>query len=559
MFAFAFLFVGFVVAMEPSHLKPGALTAHLGRVSLVEDVLWVKYPYSPLLRIPDKLSVVTEQLTGLLKQMGTRVPKYIEEDLHRSFLSLLHERVSFLNDTITLALENYLNLEDDRRSKRGLMDGFGKLSRLLFGTAMNEDVVELRTQYQDLASMAAEHAKAINLNCRNIALLHEHVTDLGIYVRRLQYNLNQVLMQLEFSTNMMVINQVLPVLENTVSSLLHTNKLIIDNLVDASRGKVTSSMMPVKDLQYALKFAESEYGLKPLFEFQGIAHYYPLLEAMLTSEEIVIHVPFQSLNVFEAHVIEPFPFSLNGTLMTLDIPHTVVLIARDFSLYSVGTLSDLRKCKTEFLHRYYCPSSLFAFFTIVGGVCEVILTQKDASKALSICPYREVVPQLIFHKTFFSHHYFFFTQPYFISVKCPEGVQYHEVTDHLAVLHTCELRSANLTTFSSVLHKGFSANHTRTIFPLEDFPFVNLTQIKYVTNRISNFTFSNQSQLETAVRNSLPVYLQPAAHYPSLLAPIVLTILVVIPLFWTVWKALVVFRHLRTAIKPGTVASETPL
>ena len=172
------------------------------------------------------------------------------------------------------------------------MDGFGKLSRLLFGTAMNEDVVELRTQYQDLASMAAEHAKAINLNCRNIALLHEHVTDLGIYVRRLQYNLNQVLMQLEFSTNMMVINQVLPVLENTVSSLLHTNKLIIDNLVDASRGKVTSSMMPVKDLQYALKFAESEYGLKPLFEFQGIAHYYPLLEAMLTSEEIVIHVPF---------------------------------------------------------------------------------------------------------------------------------------------------------------------------------------------------------------------------------------------------------------------------
>ena len=52
------------------------------------------------------------------------------------------------------------------------MDGTGKLSRLLFGTFMNEDVVELREMYQDLASMASEHAKAINLDCRNIALLH---------------------------------------------------------------------------------------------------------------------------------------------------------------------------------------------------------------------------------------------------------------------------------------------------------------------------------------------------------------------------------------------------
>ena len=59
-------------------------------------------------------------------------------------------------------------------------------------------------------------------------------------------------------------------LENTVTSLLHTNKIIIDNLVDASRGKVTSSMMPVQDLQYAMWVAEKECGLKPLFEFQEL-------------------------------------------------------------------------------------------------------------------------------------------------------------------------------------------------------------------------------------------------------------------------------------------------
>lgn len=42
-------------ALEPTHLKPGALAAHLGRVTLVEDVLWVQYPYASLVQIPGKL------------------------------------------------------------------------------------------------------------------------------------------------------------------------------------------------------------------------------------------------------------------------------------------------------------------------------------------------------------------------------------------------------------------------------------------------------------------------------------------------------------------------
>ncbi len=36
--------LGSVLAAEPAHLKPGALSARLGGVTLVEDVLWVQYP-----------------------------------------------------------------------------------------------------------------------------------------------------------------------------------------------------------------------------------------------------------------------------------------------------------------------------------------------------------------------------------------------------------------------------------------------------------------------------------------------------------------------------------
>ncbi len=51
--------LGSILAAEPAHLKPGAVSAHLGRVSLVEDVLWVQYPLTALVGILDSLGTKT--------------------------------------------------------------------------------------------------------------------------------------------------------------------------------------------------------------------------------------------------------------------------------------------------------------------------------------------------------------------------------------------------------------------------------------------------------------------------------------------------------------------
>ncbi len=123
--------------------------------------------------------------------------------------------------------------------------------------------------------------------------------------------------------------------------------------------------------------------MKPLFDVEGIHHYYPLLESFLTSEAIVIHIPFESQEVSEAHQLEPFPFAVNGTIMSLNLPPSIVLISKDFTVHSAGHVTDLQRCKTEYLHLYHCPASLFAFLPITGGVCEVVLTQTDASKVLT--------------------------------------------------------------------------------------------------------------------------------------------------------------------------------
>ncbi len=46
--------------------------------------------------------------------------------------------------------------------------------------------------------------------------------------------------------------------------MIHINNLVIQNVVDADRGRVTSALFPVKDLQRVLMKGEKERQLTPL-------------------------------------------------------------------------------------------------------------------------------------------------------------------------------------------------------------------------------------------------------------------------------------------------------
>ncbi len=345
----------------------------------------------------------------------------------------------------------------------------------------------------------------------------------------------------------MVLKRTFLFFKNAVSSLLHTNQQIMSNVVGAVHGRVTPSLFPVKDFMHALELGKKEYGLTPLFDIKGLHHYYPLLTSFITTNDIVIHVPFQSNDVFEAHEIEPFPFAVNGSLMTLDLPPSIVLISADFAMYATGSVTDLQKCRTEYLSYFHCPAYLFAFLPITGGVCEVVLTQKVHKHALELCPYTTLVNNnKMFHKTFFSHHYFFFTKPFYISIVCPEGTVYKEVSGHLAVYFACYVHSANLSTFPSKLHQGFVQNSTARIYPLTILDNIHLSSIKYVNNKVSEFKFSKTSDLETVVQDVLPNYLHPYILYPSFIIPVVVIIVILIPLCCYVRKSLTLYNILQS-------------
>ena len=82
---------------------------------------------------------------------------------------------------------------------------------------------------------------------------------------------------------------------------MHTNQQIITNVVDVIHGRVTPALFPVKDFEHVIEVGEREYGLKPLFNLRGIQHYYAVTSSFVTTDSIVIHVPFKSGDVLNVH------------------------------------------------------------------------------------------------------------------------------------------------------------------------------------------------------------------------------------------------------------------
>ncbi len=66
-------FAGLLVASDPVYLKPGALTARLGQVALVEDVLMVRYPLTTLISIPDNLHAASTELGAVMSDLHASI------------------------------------------------------------------------------------------------------------------------------------------------------------------------------------------------------------------------------------------------------------------------------------------------------------------------------------------------------------------------------------------------------------------------------------------------------------------------------------------------------
>ncbi len=409
-----YTFVGGLLAFSPIHLKPGALTNHLGEINLIEEVLIAQY--TPLFNTTSTIKVASETLLKLSEAIS---PIRINEAKAKvnsnalKLLNLLRDRLAFLQGKVDQANTDYSLHPAHSRVRRGLLNIFGKASKYLFGTATEDDIHVLREHYNHVFFYAANNRRVINLNYRKIGILQSHLNKLLVHSNYLTAIINKTLQRLNMLTDFLLLDQTLHALDAVLTSVLSVNDKIIANMIDSANGRVTPHLFPLHDLIKIVGIGHRNYSFQPLYPSHMSQYYCPLLDASLTTDAIVVHVPFRSTEAFNAFEIVPFPFTVEDSVLTLDMSSSLVLIASDYTFYSTTSYSDLNHCKSSFPHKYHCSASLFAFLPI-SGVCEISLTRQNASDALSICPYEHLTPSPVPHKTFHRLHSFYFSNHFIL-------------------------------------------------------------------------------------------------------------------------------------------------
>ena len=143
---------------------------------------------------------------------------------------------------------------------------------------------------------------------------------------------------------------------------------------------------------------------------------------------------------------------------------------------------------------------------------------------------------------------------------CPNGSSYQEVSGHFAVLTVCAVRSDHFHTFPEKYHEGFTSNLSSHIFPINTLNYINFKNIsiKYVTNTLSEFSFTNISDFEDAVHESLPMYLSPYVHFPTVIVPVLIFCIVFVTLYFCVKRATSLYNELKTRLqRPSEEIGET--
>ncbi len=247
------------------------------------------------------------------------------------------------------------------RTKRGLLNIVGEAPKLLFGTATDDDVRDLRERYNHVFSFAAHNRRVINLNYMKIAKLQSHLSKLLDYTNKLTSLLNKALQRRDWLTGFLLIDQSLHVIETFINSVSDVSEDIIINMIDAAHGRVTPPLFPLHDLMETINIAHRNFSFIALYPPDMSQYYFPLLEASLTTEAILVHVPFQSREEFEAFETVTFPISVEDSVLTLDMPYSLALVAKGYTFYSTSSFSDLKFCKSSFPQKYFVLqlSSLF--------------------------------------------------------------------------------------------------------------------------------------------------------------------------------------------------------
>jgi len=341
-----------VAAWDP--VRPGALVRKVG------DMIIVNQSVRILLKL-ENVTYVTDNLNIIKLNLGTVTNKLMENEVR-------NER---LEKKILLIQEKILDLENNflkTRGKRGIpiIAALGMLAGL--GTANLGLYADIRNRVNTL-----------EYSYTKVEQLQDTTDDIQESIDDIAHNLEQVSINTSIVRESLDILKLLDLIYIKVLELHSSTEQLIQDLVLANTGSVTSTLLPIPRLLKIIDSTKNEWNFKPFFDTQNIALYYPLLKSYLTDTSVIIDIPFSSELNFNIYKLIPFHMKLNGSTLEIDMPVTDSLnyvLSIDNLKESIIMNDDLLNCKKTNLNMYLCPATYFTLNEALRNSCAASLVKK---------------------------------------------------------------------------------------------------------------------------------------------------------------------------------------
>ncbi len=240
----------------------------------------------------------------------------------------------------------------------------------------------------------------IRSSVHNVQILMSRINDLQEETEEIQLNIDEATNGIEHLciensnvTESLEIFMVLDQLHVKVNELNTEMEHLIQDLVMANAGHVTSTLFSISQLLNITQQAKYEWNFRPFFDSNNIALYYSILTSFINDTGVIIVVPYSSELKYHMYTLIPFPMRFNSSIVTADTDITSptnYILSIDGLKESVIVNDDLLNCKSTNFDLYLCSATNFTFNGALSHSCAASLV-KNASIARN-CHFKELTP-----------------------------------------------------------------------------------------------------------------------------------------------------------------------
>ncbi|OWF53805.1 transmembrane protein ORF68 [Mizuhopecten yessoensis] len=294
-----------------------------------------------------------------------------------------------------------------RRSKRGLMDFIGDVSKSLFGTATSSDVDNLKQHMQAMNNDNIKLAKAMTQEAHQLTSFVSTVNErFDNVIKAVRDNHDEsVTLAQQFSSAMDGMQHEYILLENRMLKQINSSAVLEKHLEhvqlaihDFAKGKLSPFILSPQTIISTLKQVQNilstRYPGTNIIHFDPI-HYYSFANFLYARHSsnlyILLKIPISSfvqpLSLYKVYSY-PVPINTTSTHATqlLDTPDYFVHTS-DNQHFSVLSHTQLSQCTGQDI--MYCPFHV-ALNSVASGSCYSSIFYNQKSQVKSFCDFRFV-------------------------------------------------------------------------------------------------------------------------------------------------------------------------